>query len=91
MDCGREREGSMGEKAKKQGKCQKKKDHKSSGGPFICGFGCLTCCTATAPSARKVWEMSSQFGSRHGRDLSLTGSCTERMGRASAVLLCRSF
>lgn len=54
-----------------------KSDNESSGVRFICGFECPTCCTATAPSARTMQEVSGRCGSCHGRDLSLTESCTE--------------
>lgn len=69
MDCGREKEASVPEK--------KKNHNETSGGHFICGFGCSTYCTVTAPSARKGQKMSSQCGSHHGRDIFFTKSCTE--------------
>lgn len=76
-----------GRESQKQGKMPKKPDHESSGGLFIWGFGCLTRCTATAPSARKVREMSSRCGSHHSRDFSLTKSYTEE-ARVTHLLSC---
>lgn len=40
-----------------------KSDNESSGVCFICGFECPTCCTATAPSARRMQEVSGRCGS----------------------------
>lgn len=83
-----EREKHRWERKPKAREVPRKTDNESSGGHFIYGFGCLTCCTAIAPSARKVRDMSSRYGSHHGKGLSLTKSFSYQDSYAFTVLLC---
>jgi len=77
----------VGRESQNQGKCHKKTANDFIGVHFICGFGCLTFCTATAPSASKVREMSSRCGSHCGGHVSLSKSCTEEE-RVTHLLAC---